>query len=364
MKPWKTLATIVLIVLSFVGLIWFFQIGGLIAGIFETLLVVALINPERSLQFVALLLTIGRKFSFWAEKNKVQKYLEGTIGLTSKKMNEDGIDVLPHGVQIKWVEPTERDVFLKDGKVVVCLSSSYNQARNLSRATMLYVEEDLVRESQRFIEPVVMKSSKLMTARKLLMIDKKIDALKYLNEEFVQPEMKRIPEIAEHMLGMEKMDERGHFTRILLREFSQLGPKLSYKITDQQAIKETKTFADFLQVFEEREREEDVPLSHDGKLVRVNLLPVRRAGTTFDTTPYVKRAQRCFQDKIDTLYVLAMGITNVTLAELVVEQIEKEGIFKKQKSWTVDIPRERSFVEDDAKKKTVPNYICVLARIG
>jgi len=364
MKLWKTLITVLLIVSSFTVLIWFFGIGGLLAGIFETLLIVALTNPDKTLQLLALLFTVGRRFSFWFERNKVEKYLEGTIGITSKKMNEEGIDVLPHGVDIKWVEPTEKDAFLKDGKVVVCLSSSYNQGRNLARATMLYVEEDLVRESQRFIDTAVMKATKFVTARKLLMIDKKVDALRYLNQEFIEREINRTPKIAGYMSGMEKMDEQGHFTRILLREFSQLGPKLSYMLTNPQAVKETKTFADFLHVFEEREKEEDVPLTYNGKIIRIHLLPVARMGTVFDTSPFVKAARLCFQDKTETMYVLARGINNVTLAEAVVEEVEREGIYKKQKFWLIKVPKERGLGEDYITKGTIISYLGILARIG
>jgi hypothetical protein len=363
MKLWKILTIILVTVLSFAILIWYFRISGLVAWVFETLLIVFIANPDRTLQFIASLLTVGRRFSFWFERNKVEKYLEGTIGVTSKKMNEEGVEVLPHGVNIKWVEPTERDAFLKDGKIVVCLSSSYNQARNLARAVMLYVEEDLVRESQVFVETTVMKSAKIVTARKLLMIDKRIDSLKYLNDEFIKPEIEKTPEIAKYMTGMEKMDEQGHLTRILLREFSQLGPRLSYKLVDPQAVRETKMFTDFLQVFEEREREEDVPLSSSGNVIRVALLPVAKLGTDFDPARFVGWARKNFEEKIETLYVLARGTGNITLAEVVEEQIEEESLYKKQASWEYTVLKEVGSAESNAKG-SIRSYLCVLTRIG
>ena len=67
----------------------------------------------------------------------------------------------------------------------------------------------------------------------------------------------------------------------------------------------------------------------------------------------MKSAQLCFESKIDTLYVLARG-HNIPLAQWVVEQIEKKGIYVKQKEWEFKVRAERN----------VESYVGVLARIG
>ena len=354
MKIKKWVPTILIITCSFAVLIWYLGVGGLIAGVFETLFLLAITNPDRTMQYLASFYTVGRKFSFWFERNKVEKYLEGTISLCSKRVNDEGVNLLPHGVDIKWVEPKERDAFLKDNKVVVCLEPSYNESRNLARATLLYVAEDLIRESQRFVNVVVMKSLNFAVARKMLMLDRKLNALKCLNEEFVEPEAIRAPKIRQYVSAMEKTDEQGHLTRVLLREFSELGAKLSPALSDPRATKETESFTLLLKTFEEREREEDVPLRHKGEIIRASLMPVARLGTDFDVSRYVKRASQNFKDGIVKLYVLARGM-NIVLAKPVIEEIEKAQLYTKVREGKFKII---------GQKGEIDSYVAVLSRVG
>ena len=179
----KRIALVLVIVLSFIVSLWYLGLNGLFTAIPSSLLIIVLTNLEWVASLIASSYKFGRKVNFWFEKNAVEKRIENTIDSTSKKVNAEGVNVLPHGVDIKWVEPMERDAFLKEGKIVVCLESSYNEARNLARAMILYVAEDLIRESQRFISPQVTRAMSFAIARKLLMLDKRFDALKCLNKE-------------------------------------------------------------------------------------------------------------------------------------------------------------------------------------
>lgn len=349
----KLMIVALVIILSFSSSIWYLGVNGLFAAIPWSVLIIVLSNLERVTSLIASSYKLGRGIHFWFEKNAVEKRLESTIGLTSKKVNEEGVHLLPHGVDIKWVKPMQRDAFLKEGKIIVCLESSYNEARNLARATMLYVSEDLIRESQRFIDTTVMRSANFAIARKMLSIDKKLDALKCLNEEFIEPEAHRAPKIRDYVPAMEKMDEEGHLTRVLLHEFSQLDAKLSPALSDLRAMKETRSFTELLKVFEEREREEDVPLRHEGKTIKVNLIPVARLGTVFDPSRYVNRALECFEEGIGTLYVLARGL-NVELAKLVIEEIEKAKLYIKREEWEFKIPKRRGGIK---------SYVGVLVKV-
>lgn len=349
----KWIVLIPLIILVSLLLFWYLGINGLFAAIPSSLLILVLSNLECVENIIASSYKIGRKFNFWFEKNAVEKRLENTINSASRKVNEEGITVLPHGIDIKWVEPMSRDAFLKEGKIVVCLEPSYNEARNLARATILYVAEDLIRESQRFINPTVMKSLSFALARKILMLDKRYDALKCLNEEFIEQEISKTPKLRDLILAMEKLDEKGFLTRILLREFSQLDAKLSPALSDARAMKETETFTEFLKIFVEKKPEEDVPLRHDGEIIKVHLLPVTRSIEEFDISVYVKRASQSFDAGIETIYVLAWA-RNIVLAESVVKRIENTNKYKLYQPWEFTLPR---------KQGGLKTYIGVLVRV-
>jgi len=320
---------IALIVLGAFLFAWYFGfLGAVIAFPWASLLLV-LLNMDQAADLLASSYKLGRGLNFWFEKAAVEKRLETTIGLTSRRVNEEGVGVLPHGVDIQWVEPMNRDAFLKEGKIVVCLDSSHNEARNIARATMMYVAEDLIRESQRFVDSSVMKSASMVVTKKMLAMENRHDSLKYLAEEFIEPEANANPEIRTLVPAMELMDEQGHLTRVLLQEFNELDAKLSPALSNRDALKETKALTRMLKVFEEREPEEHVPLRHFGGVIKINIAPVARFASDVDASIYVRRARECQVDGIDCLYILARGF-NIVLAKLVAREIEKAGLYRRQ----------------------------------
>jgi hypothetical protein len=328
----KWIIIITVIVVSFIGLVWYFGLLGVVTSVFWSLLLLVITNLDRVADITASSYKWGRKVNFWFEKNAVEKRLEVSIGIASKKVNQEtGVDLLPHGIDIKWDVPQKRDAFLERGKMVVCLEPSDNEERNLARATMLYVQEDLIAPSQRFINTTVMKSLCFAVARKMLMLDRKLHALKCLNTEFIEPEIEKIPQVRQYVSGMDNLDKQGFLTRILLREFSQLDAKLSPALTDTRSRTETKALTRMLKEFVEREQRELVPLSFKGSVFRVHLMPVAKI-KTFDIANFVKAASYSHTDNIDTIYVIARGL-NVGLAKLVVSEIEKAKLYLKNTDW-------------------------------
>jgi len=351
MKLLKWFFTIAIIAIIVVVTIWFLGIGGIVASIAWSLLVLIVSNYDRAMQISSHLLTLFRKFWFWAEKRKIANYLQGTIGLCSKKFNEEGEKLLPHGVKINFVKPSERDIFLKHGKVVVCMESSYNEARNLARATMLYIAEDLIHNSRRFVDETIMKSIDFVAARKMLMFDRKLDALRCLNEEFIEPETTKIPAVESYILSMERMDTQGMFTRILLNEFSNLDGRLPPTPSNPQAEVETVEFTEIIKELTEKETGVDVYPDQLGQVIRASIMPVKRHGAKVDPIPYVNYAGRCLSQQIFTLYVVARG-ANVALAQWAVQEIEKRRWYVKQKEYLYKLVGE---------KRPVPAYVAVLA---
>ena len=333
----KWIIIVLVIASSFIGLVWYFGIYGLPVGLLWSLLLLIVTNLDRVADIIASSYKIGRGVSFWFEKNAVEKRLEVTIGSASKKVNQEaGIDLLPHGVDIKWDEPHKRDAFLKRGKIVVCLEPSYNEERNLARATMLYVQEDMISASQRFVNTTIMRSLCFAVARKMLMLDRKLHALRYLNEEFIEPEAEKVPQIREYVTGMDSMDKKGYLTRILLREFSSLDARLSPALTDPQARKETKAFTKQFGDLAEKEEEELVRLDFAGSVFRIGIMPIAKIDENFETSKFALTASHLHSNNIDKVYVIALGM-KVGLAKLAVSEIEKAKLYAKTKDWEYTI---------------------------
>ena len=349
----KLIAIAFMIALSFVLSLWYLGLIGIATAVPSSIVIIVLTNLDWIASLGASSYKVFRRVNFYFEKNAVAKRIENTIGVASKKVNGEGLALLPHGVKIKWVEPMKREAFLEEGKVIVCLESSDNEARNLARTTILYVDDEIIRDSQRFIDPQVFRSLCFSISRKLLMLDKKLEALKCLNEEFVEPEAKAEPRIRNYVVSMAKMDEQGYLTRILLREFSQLDIKLSPAATNLNALSETVTFTHFLGTFVQREREEDVNLSHNRRILKVSLMPIARSVVGFNVSSYTGAASRCFDNGINTIYVLAWAF-NIPWAKEAVKAIEQTGKYTKIDEHAFTAVQENRF----------QSYLAILANTG
>jgi hypothetical protein len=348
----KWIALIILLVLSFIGLVYLFGLGGAIAGIFESLLLFVLSDIDKTTGYMASSYKWLRTVNFYFERNAVEKRVESTINLASRRVNEEGVNLLPHRIDIKWVEPKDREAFLKNGKIVVCLESSLNEDRNLARATILYASEDFIRESQRFIDRDVLKSACLALARKMLMLDRKLSALRCLNDEFIKAETANNPIISDYIITMEKLDSEGHLTRVFLKELSEIDIKLPSVLSSPVAEAETVTFLQVMKQLTEKKRGVDINTSHRGQIIDMSIMLVARVGVV-DPTPYINYAEKCWSNGLPRLYVMAQG-NNTNIAKDAVIGIKALGIYGVEREWSLRIPDERGGFD---------SYTAVLSRI-
>jgi hypothetical protein len=285
-------------------------------------------------------------------RNEVEKRLESTINLTSRRVNKEGVNLLPHHVNIKWVEPKDRTAFLKNGEIVVCLESSLNEDRNLARAAILSVSEDLMRESQRFIDRDVLKSACFALARKMLMSNRKLETLRYLNEEFIKTETSNNPRIADYITTMEILDAEGLLTRIFLKELSEINVKLASVLSNATAQAETVTFLRMMKQLVKKKKGVDINISHRGQIIDVGIMLIAREGAA-NPTRYMKHAEGCWSNCLPRLYVMAKE-NKIEIAKNVVAGIGKWGIYCLKKECSFRIPEKRGGFDF---------YIAVLSRI-
>lgn len=352
MKKKSTILWSVFVIATVGALIYVFRLGGAVAGLFEIALLYAITNPDKTSGYVGTAYKQLSGLSFWFEKNAVKRRLESIINLSAKRVNEEGIDLLKHTIEIKWVEPPQtREAFLKADKMVVCLEPSTSEARNVARASILYANESVLSNSRRLIHPLVLKAAVFAVTRKMLMMDRKLDALDCLNDEYFKPTLQTNPDIGDYVQTMEKLDNEGLFTRVFLKELSELDAKFPQVISDPEAEEETKTFLDILKRLVNKQKGVDADLTHRGHMIDANIMLVAREGN-IDPAPYVNYAKRCCDTGLERLYVIAMD-DKVGVARTAVALIKAEGSFSIENEWHYKVKY---------KKVLLDGYLAVLNR--
>jgi hypothetical protein len=303
--------------------------GGLITVAWPILLL-AVTNYDRLMLLSSSFFAIFRKVTFWAERSTISTSLQGTINTYAGTINDESAGLLPHRMKVNWVEPMNRDAFLKSDQVIVCLEGSENQSRNLARATMLYVADDLLRDSRRFVYPSLMKSTDFVVTRKILASAGNIAALKCLNEELIEPAIQGNAELEPTIASLQRADSIGLLTRVMLRTFRDLSGLLPPSAANSASEEETMKFFEIIEKLATKEKGVDVDPTLNGEIIRVAIMQVARAEAEGSTDPYVNFAFRCRQDNLTVLYVVARGLANTTLADWVVDDVVKRNYYRKE----------------------------------
>ena len=244
--------------------------------------------------------------------------------LFSKSLSKDAENLIPYGLKIEWVKETEKEAFLKDGQIIVRMQHHGNQDKNFVNAVMAYVPKAVIPQARTYLHETINKSIDFTMVKKILMTQREGNTLDYFKSSVFIPESTKDDYLRYYCLKMEKLDEKGMFTQMLLQEFLNLARKLYPKYPNDDIFEETLNFADFLENIAEKEPGEDVRLKFEGKYINVTVILVAKSEVIFyrGIEPYINRVNDAIKQNVENIYVSAWG-SNVADAEEVVKQFSK-----------------------------------------
>lgn len=289
---------------------WPSIIGGIALYIF-------VLNPEKGDVLIFFLAKWFSKFNEVAEKTATARGIQSKINNFIKSINSEVENLLPYGLKTKWIpENIDKQSFIKNGKVVVMLKYHKNQDENLSRVTLFYMREAVIPEGRPHISSKLSESIDLMMTKKALYsFAEARSSFSYFVREILHPKAEKDAEIKEFCTVIDKLDERGLFTRVLLRELKELGYKRAGLTETGDTVFETGEFTKFLNEIAQKEQGQDVPLTFNKTYIKVAIILVARPGTEiFGVDPFIKRIKEKIKKRINVIYIFARG-SNIKLAK-------------------------------------------------
>jgi len=282
-----------------------------------------IINPDKVEKWSSML---ARMFSFLGkniEKQYISKDIQFKINSYGKEMNKECNDLVPYKTEIKFINPS---VFKKEScqhvkeKVIIFMKDRHNQDENFIIAAMLSTEKTLIPNSRIYVEKNLMKSVDLQFVKNLIVSKNKSILNSYVDKYF-SPEIQKKKVLNENVQILEKMTERGIFTRILLQELKSYGVNFYPRSTNQMITKETKAFFKSLKELAYKKPQEDVNLQFNGSFIKVSFILIGISSRVFtlrgiNTDPYKQRAFICEDDGIKTIYILAWGVNTIAAKKL------------------------------------------------
>jgi small subunit ribosomal protein S1 len=294
-------------------------------GILIILVYIFVLNPEKGERFLSLLAKLFSKISGTAEKVTTAQGIQSKINSFIKSINSEVENLLPYRLKIKWIsEKIDKPSFIKDGRVIVMLKYHQNWDENLSRATLLYMKEAVIPEARQHIHFKLSESIDLMMTKKALYsFAEARSSFNYFLREILHPKIENDTKIKDFCTVIANLEERGLFTRVLLRELKELGYKRAGLAETGDTVFETGKFTKFLTEIAQKERGENVPLTFVGRYIKIAVILVARPETEiWGIDPFIRRIREKIKERLNVIYIFARG-KNIELAKEITKQCEK-----------------------------------------
>jgi hypothetical protein len=268
-------------------------------------------NPEKAEKWGSILSRLFSRLSERAERRSVSGEIQSEINSFAKSIDTK-IDptIFPYGIKIKWEDPTEAsyESFVKGENVVIRLKHHSNQAWNFALTTMAYVETGFLPSLRPHFDHSLSEAINLATTQKIIYDRKRSDALVLFNSKILgaRPRKKTTLRMYKILTDLTTM---GMFDEILLREFADLGMRLSGVLPNEKTRADTRGFVEFFERLTEREPGADVSPTYDRRVLRVSIVFIARYWIyrKMGIKPHLKWIEKCIKDEIDAIYVCARG---------------------------------------------------------
>jgi len=295
---------------------------GLTAGFFIWLFVyLFVLNPDKGERIAGWMSRLFAWGSKKAERTATSRNIRSKIESFIKSIDTEVKDLLPYGLKIKWLSPeTTKEAFIEEDRVVIMLNYHQNQDENLSKTTLLYINKALIPDARPHIHKKLTRAIDLMMTKKALFsfIEAR-SALNHFIDSVLRPESDSDTELKELCSVIDLIDERGLFTRILLRELMELGIKRAGVTETGDTVHETNEFTKMLKRISEKEKGKDVDPTFLKNNIRVSIIFVARPEkvTANRTKPYLDVVNSKLKKSVHTFYIFARGDRNISFAKSV-----------------------------------------------
>lgn len=282
-------------------------LGG--SGIVAVLWAYAVRNPEKVLRVAAMLYHFFARWFRAADRRYVATDIEANVASAVRQLRHEAPGTVPLGLRIEWHAAIEPDVFVDKNYVVFRFNYYGDQDRNLAHAVWAYVPRAVIPEARHYLDQNVQESLDLTLAKRMLTHTGDTNSINYFFHEYLVPAIRANPDLAEICSCLDRLDDMGWLTRILLLEFFEVGKTRFPNTPNGTEARETAKFIRFLDNVAKREHGEDVSPTFGGDHVSMSIVFVARADVrkAYGTWPHFAWIKRAKEQGIHRFYICALG---------------------------------------------------------
>lgn len=293
-------------------------------GIFAVIIFVTwLFFPEKIEKWVVLVHKFAAFISEKHERRYIAKHIELSINEEKGKLSKESSGILPYGIKIVWIDADNIESYLGgDDVLIVKMKNHRNQSKNLALAVREYVPNALIPKARRYVNPPLMKAIDYVISKSIL--SKDTNAFSYF-VDIISPELESTPSAKDLVKELDKINEQGLLTRVLLSEYKKLG-LLHPADPTPEVHTETLNFEKKVYALVTKKPEEKVSPCLCGNFIKAAVVPIAKDLTVemYGLDPHMNFIKDSLQKGVETFYIIAAGKHNLLLAKTILERAIKE----------------------------------------
>jgi len=287
-------------------LIWLSQYGGW--GLLAIVVILILVFYDKLQRPISKLYDLLSWAGASWRRRAVKADVQSNINSFSQSMDKEVSNIMPYNMKLQFVSGMDRAELLREKNlVIVRIRDRRHDDKNFVHAMLTFCPVGVLPASRPYLDDLLSDAIDFTVTRKFLNVIQYQGALNYLYKEVIEPEAVEKRELDKLCTILDRLDEQGLFTKVILRELRDFAVKVGSRYPTEAHKNETKQFVEYMDVIAKRQPGEKCETDFIGNYISMTLVMVGTADTLAakGIVGYLQAIQWSKGKNIERVYITA-----------------------------------------------------------
>jgi small subunit ribosomal protein S1 len=188
---------------------------------------------------------------YWAgaswRRRTIKGEIQSEVNSFSQSMEKEVPNTMPYKMKLQFVSDIDKTELLRDKSLVlVRIRDRRHDDKNFVHTMLAFCPVGVLPASRPYLDDSLGDAIDFTVTRKFLNTLQYQGALNYLYKDVIEPETTRNPELDKLCTILDRLDEQGLFTKVVLRELRDFGAKVGSRYPTQAHKAETRKFVTYM----------------------------------------------------------------------------------------------------------------------
>lgn len=180
-------------------------------------------------------------------RRAIKADIQSNINSFSRSMDKEVPNTMPYNMDLKFVTEMDSAELLRDKNLVlVRIRDRRHDDKNFVHTMLTFCPVGVLPASRPYFDKPLSDAIDFTITRKFLNAIQYQSALNYLYKEVIEPEVTEKPELDKLCTILDRFDEQGLFTKVVLRELRDFGAKVGSRHPTEAHRNETRQFVEYM----------------------------------------------------------------------------------------------------------------------